>query len=107
MLSVPLRAVPAQVSNIVLGGQQAVLTVQQKNTGLFINVEIGIREIVGVVLCENLNRIVRDSYLGFRGDLVFFDTAGAGADPYFTGLGSRFILVYLTQEDLATFAALA
>ena len=58
--------------------------------------------IVCGVLCENLNRIVRSLYLGFSGDFVFFDTQGGNdpQDPIYTGLGSRFVLVYLTPSDL-------
>jgi hypothetical protein len=36
---------------------------------------------------------VRDEYLGFIGDLAFFDTQGM-TDPDWTGLGSRYILGY-------------
>ena len=46
------------------------------------------------------NRIVRDTYLGFLGDLAFFDLQGED-DPYYTGLGDRWVLGYLTTADLA------
>ena len=46
-----------------------------------------------------MNRIVRDLYLGFVGDFIWFDTQGS-SDPIYMGLGSRFILVYLAPADL-------
>ena len=52
-------------------------------------------------ICWNLNLIVRDTYLGVVGDFVWFDTTGNGADPVYTGIGARFILLYLTPTDLA------
>jgi len=68
--------------------------------GLFIDVFVNNQLIIGGVICENLNRIVRDSYLGFIGDLIFYDTTKGGNDPDYTGLGSRYLLVYLEQSDL-------
>ena len=50
--------------------------------------------------CEDRNRIVRDLYLGFVGDLCFMDTQGT-TDPVSPGLGLRYVLVYLDAFDLA------
>lgn len=100
MLSVPLTPDPAQTLSILLGDQNVVLTVRQLGTGLFINVVLDNEKIIGLVLCENANRIVRDVYLGFIGDFVFYDNTGAGADPTFDGLGSRYELFYLEAADL-------
>ena len=61
---------------------------------------IGSQQIIAGVLCQNLNRIVRSLYLGFSGDFIWLDTQGT-TDPIFTGLGSRYILVYLDESDLA------
>jgi hypothetical protein len=43
--------------------------------------------------------MVRETYLGFIGDLSFTDTQGT-SDPVYTGLGSRFVLLYLEASDL-------
>ncbi len=51
-------------------------------------------------ICENGNRLVRDAYLGFSGDLAVVDTQGA-SDPVYTGLGTRYQMVYLAPADLA------
>lgn len=102
MLLVPLQAVPAQTFSVQLGNQNVNLTLRQLSTGLYMNIEVDTTEIVGLVLCENLNRIVRSLYLGFKGDFFFYDTSGDGYDPFWTGLGSRFLLYYIEASELPT-----
>lgn len=99
MLGVPLTAVPSQTLNITLASQSCTLNVYQKFYGLFMDVLVNNTPIIQGVLCENLNLIVRSLYLGFTGDFVFFDTQGT-SDPYYTGLGSRYALIYLATTDL-------
>ena len=100
MLVVPTQAVPNQTLTVILAGQQVQVTLLQKSTGLYMDLQSNGEEVVGLVVCQNLNRIVRDLYFGFIGDFVFLDNTGAGADPDFTGLGSRFSLIYLEAADL-------
>jgi len=64
------------------------------------DVLVGGTTIISGVICENLNRIVRDAYLGFSGDFAWYDTQGT-SDPVYTGIGTRFVLLYLTPDDLA------
>lgn len=99
MLTVQIQDVFSQVVNVQLGGQSCTLNIYQKSTGLFIDVLVNNVQIVGGVICQNINRIVRDLYLGFIGDLVFYDTQGNN-DPSSPGLGTRYQLVYLTPTDL-------
>ena len=96
---VPLQGVPSQTLSVQLNGQSCVLNVYQKFFGLFVDVYSNGTLIIAGVLCENLNRVVRDLYLGFSGDFVFLDTEGTG-DPYYAGLGARWQLVYLLPSDL-------
>ncbi len=56
--------------------------------------------IIGGVICQNLNRIVRSLYLGFIGDFAFVDTQG-DLDPYYAGLGTRYYLMYFTASELS------
>lgn len=100
MQTVPLQAVPNQTVAAALDGQQCQINVYQAQYGLFMDLYVGTNLIIGGVLCEDDNRIVRSAYLGFNGDFVFDDTQGS-SDPYYTGLGSRFQLVYLSPSDLA------
>jgi len=100
MQVVPLQPIANQSLQAQLNGQACTLTVYQSNYGLFVTVEIGTADIINNALGKNLVRIVRDLYLGFSGDLVFYDTQGS-SDPVYTGLGSRFVLVYLSPTDLS------
>ena len=97
---IPLKPVPSQVLTVTLGGQACQIEVYQKQTGLYVNLYVNNALIIGGVICQNLNRIVRSLYLGFIGDLAFIDNQGSD-DPYYTGLGVRFSLAYLSADDLA------
>lgn len=101
MQSVSIEATAAQSVNVLLDGQACRFQINQKFFGLFIDVYVNDALIIGGVICENLNRIVRSGYLGFLGDLCFLDQEGT-SDPVYTGLGTRWILVYLDQSDLAS-----
>jgi hypothetical protein len=101
MMIVPIQPVPNQTFQVVLANQSCSINVYQSPFGLFMDLYVGNSLIVGGVICENLNRIVRSLYLGFVGDFAFFDTQGT-ADPVYTGLGSRYLLVYLETTDLAS-----
>lgn len=100
MKEVPLIDADAQSFFTSLGGQQCRIELRQRSTGLYLDVRVEDTPIVLGVACRNLVRVVRDDYLGFIGDLVFFDTQGSN-DPVSPGLGSRFLLQYLEPADLA------
>lgn len=99
MQIVPIQAIPYQTVAVQLAGQPCILNIYQKTYGLFLDLYVNGSLVVGGVICENLNRIVRNVYLGFVGDFVFGDTQGT-SDPIYTGLGTRYLLVYLEEVDL-------
>lgn len=99
MLLVPLSATPSQTVNVILANQACTINVYQKFYGLFCDVFVNNAPIITGVLCLNQAYIVRSLYLGFTGDLAFFDTQGT-SDPTYTGVGSRFVLLYLETSDL-------
>lgn len=97
MLIIPLRAIPAQRVGVILGGQSCTIVVAQKSTGMFMDLYVDNMLVIGGVICQVANRIVRSAYLGFVGDLAFIDTR-AGSDPVddvsYEGIGTRFFLAY-------------
>ena len=100
-LIIPLLAEPQQIVSCSLGGQQCTITLRTMTNGqgidvtaLYCDLSVAGSLLIGGVVCQNLNRIVRDAYLGFVGDLAFVDTQGSD-DPTADGLGTRFQLVYL------------
>lgn len=100
MQTIAAQAIPNQQLQCQLAGQIVTLTIIQQNFGMFMTVEVGGDTIIAGVICLNLNRIVRDAYLGFLGDFIWYDSQGED-DPIYTGIGTRFQLIYLSQSDLA------
>lgn len=109
---VPLNPVPSQRLTVTLSNQVCLIKVYGKSiyvpvtpgiptdppayeqaNPIFLDLYVNDVLIIGGVLCLNQNKIVRNSYLGFTGDLAFFDTQGDD-DPQVSGLGSRWLLTY-------------
>jgi hypothetical protein len=99
MQIIPIADTYSQTLAIQLAGQNCTLNLYQKSTGFYADVLVDGALIIGGVICQNLNRIVRDLYLGFTGDLCFQDTQGT-SDPSSPGLGTRYLLCYLETTDL-------
>jgi hypothetical protein len=104
---IPISDVFSQTLTVQLGGQNTQINLYQKhNENLYCDVFVNNSPIITGVICQNLNRIVRSAYLGFVGDLCFYDTQGSitppstGLDPSSPGLGSRYLFLYLTAADL-------
>lgn len=102
MQVIPLSDIPTQTQKVTLAGQDCTINVYVKSTGLFCDLLVDDVQIIGGVICQDRNRIVRDLYLGFVGDLGFVDTQGK-SDPTSPGLGFRYAMVYLETADLGAF----
>ncbi len=120
MLQIPLSAVPSQTLNIVLDGQSCQIAVYQKQpivdeygvaAGLFFDLLVGGVPVINTARCLDRTPILQDrQYLGVSGEFMFLDTTATeggpptfnGAPPYYTGLGSQFVLLYLEAADLAS-----
>lgn len=100
-LIVPIQSVPSQTLQVVLNGQATQIYIFQKTYGVFIDISLNNSLIIAGVLCENDHLIIRNTYLGYAGDFLFDDTQGT-TDPDFAGLGTRYLLYYLTPADLAS-----
>ena len=99
MKIIPIIDAYSQTLKVQLASQSCRINLYQKSTGFYFDLYVNDALIIGGVLCENLNRLVRSIYLGFIGDFVFNDTQGV-LDPSSPGLGTRFILYYLEAADL-------
>lgn len=98
MLIIPLQAIPNQQLTTLLDGQYVQIDVMQRRTGLFASIYLDNELVIGNVICQDRNRLVRSKYLGFSGDLAFVDMQGAD-DPTYAELGSRFKLIYLAPGE--------
>jgi len=100
MLIVPTNPVPAQTLSILLAGQNCQINVYQKTKGMYLDLSINNAALKTGIRCRDRMLLIRYAYLGFIGDLSFFDTQGV-SDPGYAGLGSRYQLVYLSTSDLS------
>jgi len=91
---IPLEPVPAQSLNIVLAGQNCQINVDTLGTLLYFTLTAdGVSVCINTV-CRNIARLLLDrGYLRFVGDFQFVDTQGVD-DPEYTGLGTRWLLLY-------------
>ncbi|WP_447881061.1 phage baseplate plug family protein [Serratia fonticola] len=99
MQAITLQPIKAQQVNISLGGQDCTLRLVQRTTGLFIDVALNGLWIAQGVICLNCNKLVRYAHLGFKGELFFADIVGS-SDPVHDELGSRFVLLYASEEEM-------
>lgn len=100
MLTIPVQPAPSQTLAVLLAGQDCRINLYQRSTGLFLDLAITGALVIASVPCLNANRVVRSTYLGFVGDLAIFDTQGS-ADPDYSALGTRWLLIYLEASDIA------
>ena len=90
---IPITSDASQTFTIQLGNQNCQINLYQKTTGLFMDLTVNNNPILIAILCLDRVYLVREAYLGFIGNLFFVDTQGT-SDPVYSGLGSRYILVY-------------
>jgi len=93
MVTIPLVAEPSQMLNVILGSQNCEISVYQKTTGMFIDLIVDGNPVLNARICRNMVNLVTQPYLPFAGALFFSDSKGDN-DPDYTGLGSRFYLIY-------------
>lgn len=92
--TITLTAAPSQTLSTTLNGQNCKISVYLLGSLLYMDLFVNGSAIFTGVICRDRNFMVRNSYLGFTGDLAFIDTQGTDY-PVYTGLGERFILVYI------------
>jgi hypothetical protein len=97
-MSGTISTLPAsQQLAVTLNGQNCTINIYTRNSygfsAVYLDLYVSGTLIIGGVICENLNPIVRDAYLGFIGDLYFYDTQGTN-DPTYDGIGTRYLLIY-------------
>lgn len=97
-LIIPVQALKSQTFRVMLAGQNTLVALYQKGDSLFADVSLSGVPLKYAQLCRNRVLIVRQPYLGFTGDLVIVDTQG-NDDPQWSGLGSRWELVYLSPGE--------
>lgn len=107
MQLVPLSAVPSQQLQISLAGQSVGIRVYSLGSEglIYVDTHLNGQAISYAVLAQDVTVLVPTaSYRGFLGNLLFTDTMGTSS-PQYTGLGSRWVLIYLTAAEYAAMVA--
>ena len=102
MQQISLQPVASQQTQVVLDGQSCSISVYVKNQCMFFDLAVNGTQIIYAAQCKNLVSLVPTYYLGFTGYLIFFDTQGSD-NPVYTGLGTRWVLLYLDSADLVKY----
>ncbi len=100
MQQIPLQPIPAQITKVVVGGQNCQLSIRQTGRGLFVDINANGEDLAAAAIARDAVPLISREYVGFSGNFLFIDTQGK-SDPSYTGLGSRFALVYLTADEYA------
>jgi hypothetical protein len=99
MMTVSIRPQKSQSISVDLAGQQCIIRLIQRESFLYMDLTVNGNPLIQGVPCLYGNKMVRYSYLGFSGDLLFIDNEGE-EDPSYKGLGGRFVLYYLEESEL-------
>lgn len=98
MQTIPIQAVANQIVKIVLDGQNCQILIAQRNENIFVDVNVNGVDLVCNALARDSVPIICREYVGFSGQLMFIDSSAAD-DPQFSGFGTRWFLVYLSESE--------
>lgn len=98
MQQIPIQPVPSQRLSAVLAGQNCQIAIYQKAQALFIDINVNGVDVAVAVQAHDALALNPFTYASFSGNLLFIDTQG-NDDPSYSGLGSRFVLIYLTAAE--------
>jgi len=96
---IPITDSASQSLNVVLNKQACVINLYQKRTGVYLDLVVDGTQVCLCSLCLNGIPIVKSTYRGFTGNLVFVDQQGI-SNPDYSGFGDRYLLYYITTDDL-------
>ena len=99
MIQIQLSAVSIQRLAITLEGQACSIEARQNGRHLYLSLWKNDEMILGQRVCRDRSLMLTGArYRGFSGDLMWIDGQGFD-DPQWTGLGSRWTLVYITPAE--------
>lgn len=117
MQTIPLEPIPNQQLNIILSGQHITLAVYSRAGFCYLDIGIGGDWTARGMLIVTGESILRKG-LSFTGHLVLVDVrsrldaqfdpaSDLTADPVWTGLNTRYVLYYMTDDEYTRYAAVA
>lgn len=102
MTEVPLIATPNQELAIELEEQDCTIQVRQLGNYTYLSLWVDSTLIVENAICMPGVAILQGYVHGFRGNFVLVDSSDPNNQQLsdYTELGSRFLLLYLTEEEI-------
>lgn len=91
---IPLDTIPDQTFVIDLNGQDCQIHLYLRYRYMYMDLMKDDEILFQGQICLNNINMIRLPYLKFDGQLRFVDTQGSD-DPYYTGFGERWFLVYV------------
>lgn len=98
MLEIPLQPIPSQELQVLLDNQPCTITLRWLGERLYAGLLVGDEKVFDGCVCLNAQYVNQYPSTLFSGHLIFLDTQGREA-PRWDGLGDRWALVYLTEEE--------
>ena len=98
MKQIPLTNIPAQTFSVILDDQLCVISIYWRQERLYLDLSSNDIIICLGAICQNKADIVQSRSQLFTGKLFFFDTEG-DRPPYWEGLNSRDILLYVSEGE--------
>lgn len=95
---IPLQQQANQDFSCVLDGEQAAITLETTDYGLFMTASYNGVSIASSRLCLDRTDVNSARYLGLPQALFFADLQG-NSDPVWTGFGTRYVLCYGDPQD--------
>lgn len=99
MIEIPLLPIPAQSLRIILNDQNVTIALRQKDDRMFMDLDVGVTRIFTGAICMDRTDVKPFKIMNFNGGLYFVDTQ-LEEPPQWEGLGSRWGLLYIRDDEL-------
>ncbi len=99
MQIIPILATPNQEFQVVLDNQNCTINLRWQQRRLYLSLFIAQQPVITGAICQSWSTIVQIPDFAFRGALSFIDTDG-DSSPHWSGLGTRWLLVYRPESEL-------
>lgn len=103
MQKIPLSTNPNQQSSCVLEDQNCVISLRQNGQWVYLTLEVDQETVCDTVACRDRSPMPPFATTKFQGRLMFVDTKGKNS-PNSDEFESRYILVYLTEDEAKRYA---
>lgn len=95
---VPLESIVRQEFYAILGGQNFTLRIVSQGERTYLDAKIGDDYVIRGALCHDRVSLRQFRTRKMEGDFYFVDILG-NENPYYTGFGSRFYLVWVSEDQ--------